>query len=124
MGRNIGHHVAPTTVPNPEGLGQSWWRDLLWWWRFRQSRRIAISWFKPMAPDADRIERHPQIRRFGDITIAIAQFDGKQWIARERDWFGWPDPPRYVVFALQGETIWMARDFDRWPLSWSGPLAA
>lgn len=124
MGRNAGNQVEPTAVLDPDGLGQGWWIDLLWWWRFRQSRRSAISWFKPTPADEDRIESHPQIRRFGDVTIAIAKFDGKQWIARERDWFGWPDPPRYALFALQGETIWMARDFDRWPPSWSGPPAA
>jgi hypothetical protein len=54
----------------------------------------------------------------------MARLDGRQWIVRERDWSGWPDPPRYVLFVLEGETVWMARDFDRWPSLWPKPWDA
>jgi hypothetical protein len=37
---------------------------------------------------------------------------------RERDWYCWPDPPRYVFIAEENGKIWAARDFDVWPKTW------
>ncbi|ASY72583.1 hypothetical protein N181_22480 [Sinorhizobium fredii USDA 205] len=64
------------------------------------------------------------MRSFGDTTVAVAWLDGRRWIVKERFWFGWPDPPRYVLFVLESETVWMAKDFNRWPPQWRKPWDA
>ncbi len=44
------------------------------------------------------------------------------WLAAERDWFGWPDPPRYVVVAFDaGGELVAAADFNKWPARWNRP---
>ena len=57
---------------------------------------------------------------FGDGLHAVADADGRSWVVTERDWFGWPDPPRFAVFAFEPNgSVWMAFDFNTWPHCWS-----
>ena len=102
-----------------DGLGQGLLQDLAWQWRFRQSRKWPIPWRKPDEDETRRYGACPRIGRFGDFTHAIADFAGKRWIVRERMWSGWPDPPTYAVFVFDGDALWMARDFERWPAAWA-----
>ncbi|WP_235919520.1 hypothetical protein [Aureimonas psammosilenae] len=106
-----------------DGLGQSLADDLRWARRFREARRLALPWRAPSAEDDRRIRAHPTMGRFADAVVALADWESRRWIVMERDWHGWPDPERYVLFVLEGETIWLARDFDRWPSGWSRPAA-
>ncbi|WP_420137845.1 hypothetical protein [Sphingomonas sp.] len=105
-----------------DGFGQSIVDDLRYLRRFRQCRRRAVLWRTPTAADEKTIEVHPVLGRFGDATIAVAEVDGRHWIVRERDWHGWPDPPRYVFFANEQDGIWAAADFDGWPQAWQQPV--
>ena len=109
------------TVPG-DGFGQSLLDDARFVWRFRACRRRAVEWRKP--DDATRAfyDGHALIGRFGDGTLAVAEVDGRTWIVRERDWHGWPDPPRFVFFALEPDgRVWCARDFHVWPQAWARP---
>lgn len=107
----------------PDGFGQSLWADLCFMVRFWRCRRLAVVWDTPAWEQARADEAHPIIGRFGDDTIAEAVVDGRRWLVRERDWHGWPDPPRYCFFALEDEAIWCAADFHRWPRAWQAPPA-
>ena len=104
-----------------DGFGQSLLADLRFLWRFRRCRKTVIDWRKSTADEAAAQEAHPIVARFGDVAVAVAEVGGRQWIVRERDWHGWPDPPRYVFFALDGGAVWAARDFDTWPGAWRRP---
>jgi len=88
--------------------------------RFRRCYRLSADWRAPTGAEARQIETHPIVGRFGDVTLMLADVDRRLWILRERDWHGWPDPPRYVFFALDSDdVIWAARDFDGWPSAWT-----
>jgi hypothetical protein len=104
--------------PEQDGLGQTVLDDLRFVARFRRCSRMAVTWHVPSEAEARSDDEHGTIGRFGDETIAVAHVDGRRWIVRERDWHGWPDPPRYVFFAEEGKTIWAARDFNKWPRRW------
>lgn len=102
-----------------EGFGQSMADDIRFVLRFRRCRRVAAHWHAPSQEDARLIEADALLGRFGDVTIAVADVAGRRWIVRERDWHGWPDPPRYVFFAQnEDRSVWVARDFDQWPRAW------
>ena len=105
-----------------EGVGQSLFDDLRFLWRFLGCRKRAVTWRAPDAAERKHYDTHPLFGRFGDETIAIAGDDGRRWIVRERDWHGWPDPPRYVFFAIEPDGgIWSAADFHHWPQTWDRP---
>ena len=102
----------------PDGFGQSLGDDLRFPLRFNCCRDIATTWRAPTVEKRQAQDAHPVLGRFGDDAHAVAHIDGRQWIVRERDWYGWPDPPRYVFFALEEGRIWVARDFNVWPRPW------
>lgn len=102
-----------------DGFGQSLADDLRFLLRFDRCRKIATTWRAPTAEERPAQNAHPVVGRFGDEAHAVAQVGGQQWIVRERDWYGWPDPPRYVFFALRDKQIWGARDFNIWPRAWT-----
>ncbi|SDV50615.1 hypothetical protein [Chitinasiproducens palmae] len=101
------------------GVGQTLFEDIRFLHRFRRYRMSAVVWRRPSEDERREIDSHPQFGRFGDDTIAVADRDGRRLIVRERFWHGWPDPPRFVFFAVAGEIIWSAADFDGWPARWS-----
>jgi hypothetical protein len=103
-----------------DGFGQSFADDLRYRRRFRDCRKRAVSWRTPAPEERARWDAHPIVGRFGDVTLAVADVDGRAWVVRENDWYGWPDPNRYPFFVLEGETIWAATDFNAWPAAW-GP---
>lgn len=103
-----------------DGFGQSLFQDLQFFWRFLDCRKRAMVWRAPSTDERAHFDTHPLIGRFGDDTVAIASCGGRQWIVRERDWNGWPDPPRYVFFAIEPDgRVWSARDFHVWPQKWA-----
>lgn len=121
MGIMIGNLVrAWRKRPDAEaaGFGQSLLDDLRYWVRFLRHRRRAMVWREPSDEERRVIEVHPVIARFGDMTPLVVDVAGRRWIVRERDWWGWPDPPRYVVFALRDGRIDVAVDFTAWPSCW------
>jgi hypothetical protein len=122
----IGYGARPrrasrAVAEGQDGLGQGLLDELRWYGRFRRAGRMSIPWRHPEPADEERVARHPGMTRFGDATTAVACFEGRHWVLRERDWSGWPDSPRYVVFALEGEAIRMAWDFDHLPRAWPMP---
>ena len=105
-----------------DGIGQSFADDARFIWRFRACSQRPVLWLKPGEANCAFYDGHPRIGRFGDSTIAIASVDGRTWVVRERDWYGWPDPPRFVFFAREAQgTVWSARDFSVWPQAWQWP---
>jgi hypothetical protein len=100
------------------GFGQSLLEDLRFLTRFLRCRKMRVQWRPPSSAERLAVETHETVARFGDDTIAVAYVEGRQWIVRERDWFGWPDAPRYVLFILSDGLIWTARDFNAWPTNW------
>ena len=113
---------AFTRAPNiPEdGFGQSLLDDVCFKVRFWRCWKTPASWRKPSREQDTEYERHPILGRFGDATVAVTVVDQRKWVVRERDWHGWPDPPRYAFFALgPDDTIWAASDFHQWPVGWT-----
>ncbi|AYJ87946.1 hypothetical protein D3Y57_12055 [Sphingomonas paeninsulae] len=113
-------YVALGPAPDPHvDFGQSMGEDIRFMWRFRRCRRLSVEWRTPTQEEVSQIAADAILARFGDVTIAVGEVDGRRWIVRERDWHGWPDPPRYVFFAVdQSGAVWAARDFDWWPRGW------
>jgi hypothetical protein len=105
----------------PDGFGQSILQDIMFARNFRMCRQTPVVWHVPATEEARALEVDPLIGRFGDTTIGMAQVAGRRWIVRERDWHGWPDPPRFVFFAMEGDAVWAGADFDRWPRRWQWP---
>jgi len=109
----------PTDFPD-DGVGQSLLEDVRYIWRFMGCWQRTIVWRAPDVAERKRYDEHPLFGRFGDDTIAIADIDGRRWIVRERLFYGWPDPPRYVFFALEAaDRIWSGADFHQWPRAWT-----
>ena len=107
------------TIPR-DGYGQSMLDDIRSLARFQRASSRAMVWRAPNLEECRRYEAHPIIGRFGDFTYGIAEDDGRTWVARERAWYGWPDPLRYAVFALEPDgTIWCGRDVNTWPKAWT-----
>ena len=102
-----------------DGFGQSLADDLRFLWRLRQLRRQALSWRRPTVEEERRADTHPVIGRFGDGTHAVRDGDGRWFVVRDRMWHGWPDPPEFALFVLDGDAIWCAADFDGWPGRWT-----
>jgi hypothetical protein len=51
-----------------------------------------------------------------------AETDGLLWVAGERDWHGWPDPPRFVIVGFDpGGKVKAADDLHTWPKTWAAP---
>lgn len=103
-----------------DGFGQSLFDDLRFFVRHARLRRRAICWHSPYAEERSWLDEHEVWRRFGDETIGTANVDGLACYVRERIWFGWPDPPQYVVLAFDNTGhIAIAMDFAIWPTAWS-----
>ncbi len=102
----------------PDGFGQSIVDDLRFLLRFRRLRHLRVAWRKPSLTEADLWDAHPIVGRFGDGTYAVAEVDGRRWVVRDRLWFGWPDPPQFAWFVLEGERVWAAADSNTWPQAW------
>lgn len=106
--------------PLQDGIGQSLWGDLLFTIRFLRCRRHLINWRQPDGNDRSRYGPGSLVDRFGDDLYAAADYDRRQWVVTERWWHGWPDPPRFAVFAFSGDgNVWLAHDFHMWPSCWS-----
>ena len=104
-----------------DGFGQSFIDDLRFLARLRRYRRLAVRWEAPSWQEERDWDDHPIVGRFGDMTIATALIAGRRCVLRDRDWFGWPDPPRYAVFILDGQDIWAAGDMNVLPPCWTVP---
>lgn len=101
------------------GFGQSLWEDLRFLLRFWSRRRHVINWRIPSDVERQEIDLHPIVSRFGDQTQLVADSGKERWIVRDRDWWGWPDPHRYVFFVLKDDRILVAADFTAWPVNWT-----
>lgn len=121
LGRKALTEAKGWFVPRPidDGFGQSWLDDLRYQARFWRCRKTAITWRGPTQDECTAHGAHAIISRFGDDTIAVAQVGTQHWIVRERDFWGWPDPPRFAFFVSDDGAIWAATDFNVWPTSWN-----
>jgi hypothetical protein len=100
-----------------DGIGQSLVDDVRFLHRFRDCRRRSIQWRKPSDMERAAIDGHPITGRFGDWTIGIADVDGRRWIVRDRDWFGWPTRPSSC------SSLWKTVRSGQAPTSIPGPAA-
>ena len=110
--------------PYPDGFGQSAIEDARYYWRSRQCRKMQVEWRRPLPEDRVAWDTHPLVSRFADDLLALADVDGRSWIMKDLMWSGWPDPPEYAFFVMEGDTVWAVADFDRWPANWSLPPIA
>ncbi len=108
-------------TPETDGFGQTLLDDLRFAVRFWRAAGMPVTWRRPTPAEAARIEADPVMSRFGDTTVAVATVNGQNWVIGERDWWGWPDPPRYVFFALRSTVIEIARDLHVIPRAWIMP---
>jgi hypothetical protein len=52
----------------------------------------------------------------------VASSGGWTWLVAESDWYGWPDPPRFVVLGFDASNrLGAAIDLNTWPRAWSKP---
>lgn len=104
-----------------DGFGQGIADDLRFLLRFRRCRHTPAAWGAPSPDEARHYDGHPVLGRFADATLAVTRVGGRLWVVRERDYFGWPDPPRFAFFALDpnGGRVWAAADFGNWPDPWT-----
>ena len=115
-----------------DGFGQSLADDVRYRSRFRSLTKRELVWGQPTGDDAKAIMAHPLLRRFGDDVRGAATIDGRISYVLENDWHGWPDPPRYALFAFERDNdpfdgcdadwpkrIWAGASFDRWPGRWT-----
>ena len=119
--RFLGFLVGIGTKAEPDGFGESLWDDARYLMRFRSCRQMRVAWRKPTWAHAKEDDNHPLLGRFGDDSFAEAIVDSRRWLVRERDWYGWPDSPRYAFFAMKGDDVWCAADFNHWPGLWQAP---
>ena len=105
-----------------DGLGQGFWTDILWSWRFRRLRSRAIAWEKPSYQEQAAWRADPELSRFGDFLVAVASIDGRRAWILENIWNGWPDPPRFAALVREPDgAIWLATNFHHWPKAWTKP---
>ena len=90
--------------------------------RFRRCRKVPVVGRKPSWEQAREDDKHPLLGRFGDDSFAEVIVDGRRWLVRERDWHGWPDPPRYAFFAMEEDNVWCGAEIDYWPDLWQAPM--
>ena len=107
-----------------DGYGQNLIADIRSGWRFLACRRRAAQWRQSPEGTQEALHLCPMLERFGDFVFTAdpideAPWQGQRWFVIERIWHGFPDPPRYAFFALQGDTVWAAQDFSTWPTAWT-----
>tara|TARA_R110002051_G_scaffold3017_2_gene16023 strand:- start:669 stop:947 length:279 start_codon:yes stop_codon:yes gene_type:complete len=66
-----------------------------------------MDWRLPTQTEKDAFAAHRRLSKVGDAIIAAADPNQESWILIERDWFGFPDPPRFAFFVYRsdGRTI-------------------
>jgi len=79
---------------------------------------LASDWRLPTATEQAAFKAHRHLSGLADALIAAADVDGESWILLERDWAGYPDPPRFAFLAYRpdGSTICEADLDDPSPL--------
>ena len=111
--------VWSTGPLQPDGFGQSWADDVRFLYRFWQCWNRPVGWREPSDAERQCFDAHEIIGRFGDFTEKLAEVDGRSWVVRSRAFWGWPDPPQWVLFVVEPDgTIWCAADFNQWPGRW------
>ena len=104
------------------GFGQSWADDMRFLYRFRKCWTKGVVWRQPTDDERQRYDAHPIISDFGDFTEGVTEVDGRFWVARSRAFWGWPDPPQWVLFVVDADGgVWCAADFNQWPQGWKRP---
>ncbi len=108
-------------VSPQNGFGQSYVDDRRFRKRLKVLRKQRILFRKPNAEEDKHFDQHMIFGQYGDFNVAIAEHEGETLVIRERIWNGWPDPPQFVFFALQGKEVTCAADFNFWPGKWVSP---
>jgi hypothetical protein len=107
--------------PYPDGFGQTMIEDIRYYLRFRKCRQMQVRWRRPLPDEVATWNAHLLVSRFADDLLGLAEVDGRAWIVKDRMRSGWPDPPEYCFFVMDGHQVWAVADFDRWPKNWMLP---
>jgi hypothetical protein len=60
--------------------------------------------------------------KLGVVPEVSVETDGLLWVAGERDWHGFPDPPRFVIVGFDAAgKVRAADDLNVWPRLWAAP---
>ena len=90
--------------------------------RARRQTGRAMVWRVPAGDTTPAFVRDAFDKLLGVYACVSADADRLLWFAAERDWWGWPDPPRYVVLGFDAVgKIRAAVDLDVWPAAWNDP---
>lgn len=112
---------SPLRPDGSDGFGQRFFEDFRFISRARKLRKTPMEWRKPSRDEEQQILADPFLGAFADDAIALAWHDGHACLVLERMWHGFPDPPRYAVFAMLESKIRLAADFHDWPACWMLP---
>lgn len=108
----------PAARRGGDGFGQNLIDDARWLLRGRALRGKPIVWRRPDYDEGRAIADDPFLGHFADTVTALAWVDGLACVVLERTWHGWPDPPRFALFAMRNRQIEIAIDFADWPAAW------
>ena len=101
-----------------DGFGQKLLDDIRFKLRFRKCSRHPVVWRKATGAEQQLVLSDSLLGRFADEITGLAEVEGRACIVMERDWHGFPDPPRYAFFAFDDRRVWAAADFHAWPSAW------
>ena len=92
--------------------------------RAEVEKRLASAtvWRLPTVVEKDAFKTHRILSELADQLIAAADVRDESWILLERDWFDFPDPPRFefIVYRPDGGTRCQA-GLDRLSPIWRMP---
>jgi hypothetical protein len=117
--------IATWEIGPSRGSKDVFGRDMLT--ATRHEFRARQETFRPLTWSRARLDDYaPAIRdAFAKLQAqpeVVASSEGWTWLAAESDWYGWPDPPRFVVLGFDASNqLRAAMDFDTWPRAWSKP---
>lgn len=88
-------------------------------WKLRGRQ---VEWRETRAADLPAHAAHAFKEQLGVEPEVSVEADGLLWVAGERDWHGWPDPPRFVIVGFDpAGKVQAADDLHAWPGKWAAP---
>lgn len=112
--------IGPSTK-EPDPFGRNTLTGIRHELRARQQTATALNWDRVAGADLPAPIRDAFVKL--DMPPEVHAASGAWiWVAAERDWHGWPDPPRFVVLGFDASgRLGASVDLDTWPASWTKP---